>query len=216
MEVQTSPYHQRHPQGVGRAWPLSALLPGVCTALGPLTSPLLFVAGLLTKCKARRVAAWKLYVFVAISLIEFLVLISIISVRSQVVSGLIPAAPAAGRGEKKRGLGACIQPCCCPFFAPANLWISLSLGLSQRACSCPPSWIGFKGKCFYFSDGEKNQTLSRADCHARNASLAVIQSREELVRLGLFSFFILGGGQSSGGVGEPPFQPCSPSAPRTS
>uniref|UniRef100_A0A8B9SI11 C-type lectin domain-containing protein n=1 Tax=Anas platyrhynchos TaxID=8839 RepID=A0A8B9SI11_ANAPL len=52
--------------------------------------------------------------------------------------------------------------------------------LSQRAYSCPPSWIGFKGKCFYFSDGEKNQTLSRADCHARNASLAVIQSREEL------------------------------------
>lgn len=154
--------------------------------------------------------------FVAISLIEFLVLISIISVRSQVVSGLIPAAPAAGRGEKKRGLGACIQPCCCPFFAPANLWISLSLGLSQRVYSCPPSWIGFEGKCFYFSDGEKNQTLSRADCHVHGANLAVIQSREELVRLGLFSFFILGGGQSSGGVGEPPFQPCSPSAPRTS
>uniref|UniRef100_A0A8B9T2U8 C-type lectin domain-containing protein n=1 Tax=Anas platyrhynchos TaxID=8839 RepID=A0A8B9T2U8_ANAPL len=83
-------------------------------------------------------------------------------------------------GKKKRGLGACTQPCCCPFFAPANPWISLSLGLSQRAYSCPPSWIGFKGKCFYFSDGEKNQTLSRADCHARNASLAVIQSREEL------------------------------------
>uniref|UniRef100_A0A8B9T2R3 C-type lectin domain-containing protein n=1 Tax=Anas platyrhynchos TaxID=8839 RepID=A0A8B9T2R3_ANAPL len=88
--------------------------------------------------------------------------------------------------------------------------------LSQRPCSCPPSWIGFEGKCFYFSDGEKNQTLSRADCHARNASLAVIQSREELVRLGLLSCFILGGGQSSGGDGEPPFQPCSHSAPRTS
>uniref|UniRef100_A0A8B9V810 C-type lectin domain-containing protein n=1 Tax=Anas zonorhyncha TaxID=75864 RepID=A0A8B9V810_9AVES len=107
-----------------------------------------WVLGLLTKCKARRVAAWKLYVFVAISLIEFLVLISIISVRSQVVSGLIPAAPAAG--------------------------------LSQRVYSCPPSWIGFEGKCFYFSDGEKNQTLSRADCHERGANLAVIQSREEL------------------------------------
>eukprot|EP00075_Anas_platyrhynchos_P036888 XP_027326141.1 C-type lectin domain family 2 member D-like isoform X1 [Anas platyrhynchos] len=105
-------------------------------------------SGLLTKCKARRVAAWKLYVFVAISLIEFLVLISIIGVRSQVVSGLIPAAPAAG--------------------------------LSQRAYSCPHSWIGFEGKCFYFSDGEKNQTLSRADCHVHGANLAVIQSREEL------------------------------------
>uniref|UniRef100_A0A8B9QX39 C-type lectin domain family 2 member D n=1 Tax=Anas platyrhynchos TaxID=8839 RepID=A0A8B9QX39_ANAPL len=126
---------------------------------------------LLTKCKARRVAAWKLYVFGAISLIVFVVLISIIGVRSQVVSGLIPAAPAAG--------------------------------LSQRPCSCPPSWIGFEGKCFYFSDGEKNQTLSQADCHARGANLAVIQSKKELVRLGLFSFFVLGGGQSSGGDGEP-------------
>nr|XP_027326148.1 C-type lectin domain family 2 member D-like isoform X3 [Anas platyrhynchos] len=87
---------------------------------------------LLTKCKARRVAAWKLYVFGIISLIEFLVLISII------------------------------------------IW------LSQRAYSCPHSWIGFEGKCFYFSDGEKNQTLSRADCHVHGANLAVIQSREEL------------------------------------
>uniref|UniRef100_A0A8B9SH52 C-type lectin domain-containing protein n=1 Tax=Anas platyrhynchos TaxID=8839 RepID=A0A8B9SH52_ANAPL len=83
-------------------------------------------------------------------------------------------------GKKKGGLGACIQPCCCPFFAPANRWISLSLGLSQRPCSCPPSWIGFEGKCFYFSDGEKNQTLSQADCHARGANLAVIQSKKEL------------------------------------
>uniref|UniRef100_A0A8B9QWY9 C-type lectin domain-containing protein n=1 Tax=Anas platyrhynchos TaxID=8839 RepID=A0A8B9QWY9_ANAPL len=93
---------------------------------------------------------------------------------------LCPVAPAAGRG-KKRGLGACIQPCCCPFFAPANPWISLSLGLSQRPCSCPRLWIGFEGKCFYFSDMEKNQTWSRADCHTHGANLAVIQSRDELV-----------------------------------
>uniref|UniRef100_A0A8B9R737 C-type lectin domain-containing protein n=1 Tax=Anas platyrhynchos TaxID=8839 RepID=A0A8B9R737_ANAPL len=53
-------------------------------------------------------------------------------------------------------------------------------------CSAP------SGKCFYFSDGEKNQTLSQADCHARGANLAVIQSKKELVRLGLFSFFVLG------------------------
>ncbi|XP_071881125.1 C-type lectin domain family 2 member D [Anas platyrhynchos] len=88
---------------------------------------------LLTKCKARRVAARKLYVFFGtIIVIGFLVLISVI------------------------------------------IW------LSQRVYSCPPSWIGFEGKCFYFSNGEKNQTLSRADCHERGANLAVIQSREEL------------------------------------
>ncbi|KAM9168510.1 C-type lectin domain family 2 member D-like isoform 2-T5 [Mergus octosetaceus] len=62
-------------------------------------------------------------------------------------------------------------------------WISLSLGFSQRACSCPRLWIGFEGKCFYFSDVEKNQTWSRADCHARGANLAMIQSKEELFLL---------------------------------
>ncbi|XP_071881133.1 C-type lectin domain family 2 member D-like [Anas platyrhynchos] len=58
--------------------------------------------------------------------------------------------------------------------------ISVIIWLSQRPCSCPRLWIGFEGKCFYFSDGEKNQTLSRADCHERGANLAVIQSKEEL------------------------------------
>lgn len=86
----------------------------------------------------------------------------------------------------------------------------MSLGLSQRAYSCPRLWVGFEGKWFCFSNVEKNQTWSRADCHTHGANLAVIQSREELVRLGLFPFFILGGGQSSGGVGEPPFNPAPP------
>uniref|UniRef100_A0A8C3GGE6 C-type lectin domain-containing protein n=1 Tax=Cairina moschata TaxID=8855 RepID=A0A8C3GGE6_CAIMO len=87
---------------------------------------------LFTKCKDGRVATWKLCVFGAVSVIGFLVLISII------------------------------------------------IRLSQRPYPCPHSWIGFEGKCFYFSDMEKNQTWSRADCQSRGANLAVIQSRKEL------------------------------------
>lgn len=88
-----------------------------------------WVLDLFTKCKVRRAATRKRYVFGTVSVIGILVLI---------------------------------------------IW------LSQRACSCPRLWIGFEGKCFYFSDVEKNQTWSRADCHARGANLAVIQSKEEL------------------------------------
>ncbi|XP_068520370.1 C-type lectin domain family 2 member H-like [Anas acuta] len=69
----------------------------------------------------------------------------------------------------------------CVFFgAVIVVLISVIIWLSQRPCSCPRLWIGFKGKCFYFSDMEKNQTWSRADCHERGANLAVIQSKEEL------------------------------------
>ncbi|XP_040398571.1 C-type lectin domain family 2 member D-like, partial [Cygnus olor] len=60
------------------------------------------------------------------------------------------------------------------------LLISIIIWLSQRAYSCPRLWIGFEGKCFYFSEVERNWTSSRDDCHTRRASLAVIQSKEEL------------------------------------
>lgn len=97
----TVPLPPAAPPGCGEG--LASLSPAARGLHGAGTPhfPLLFLAGLLTKCKVRRVAAWKLYVFGAVSVIGFLVLISImISERSQVVLGLCPAAPAAGRGKK--------------------------------------------------------------------------------------------------------------------
>ncbi|NXP48052.1 CLC2E protein, partial [Heliornis fulica] len=41
-------------------------------------------------------------------------------------------------------------------------------------------WLGFQGKCFYFSETESNWTTSQESCEALGASLAFISSEEEL------------------------------------
>ncbi|XP_032068119.1 C-type lectin domain family 2 member D-like isoform X2 [Thamnophis elegans] len=55
----------------------------------------------------------------------------------------------------------------CPLFA------------SQRV-ACPDFWVGYKGKCFYISKEEGNWSLSLKTCLSLNASLAVIDTQEEL------------------------------------
>nr|XP_005312722.1 C-type lectin domain family 2 member D-like isoform X1 [Chrysemys picta bellii] len=47
--------------------------------------------------------------------------------------------------------------------------------------SCPDSWIGYQGKCYYFSEMEGNWTYSQSQCSALNASLAVIDSEQDLI-----------------------------------
>uniref|UniRef100_A0A8D2J8X3 C-type lectin domain-containing protein n=1 Tax=Varanus komodoensis TaxID=61221 RepID=A0A8D2J8X3_VARKO len=38
--------------------------------------------------------------------------------------------------------------------------------------ACPPSWIGYKENCYYFSKAERNWTSSQKFCSSHNASLA--------------------------------------------
>ncbi|XP_074932668.1 C-type lectin domain family 2 member B-like [Phalacrocorax aristotelis] len=45
---------------------------------------------------------------------------------------------------------------------------------------CPDAWLGFQGKCYYFSDVESNWTSSEESCKALGASLAVISNLEEM------------------------------------
>ncbi|XP_044839581.1 C-type lectin domain family 2 member D-like [Mauremys mutica] len=47
--------------------------------------------------------------------------------------------------------------------------------------SCPGSWIGYRGKCYYFSEMEGNWTYSQSQCSALSASLAVIDSEQDLI-----------------------------------
>ncbi|KFZ66808.1 C-type lectin domain family 2 member B, partial [Podiceps cristatus] len=47
---------------------------------------------------------------------------------------------------------------------------------------CPFDWIGYRGKCYYFSEAERNWTSSQDNCSALGASLAVLDSVEDLVR----------------------------------
>uniref|UniRef100_A0A8C3RIU1 C-type lectin domain-containing protein n=1 Tax=Chelydra serpentina TaxID=8475 RepID=A0A8C3RIU1_CHESE len=46
--------------------------------------------------------------------------------------------------------------------------------------SCPDGWIGYRGKCYSFSEMEGNWSSSQSQCSALNASLAVIDSEQDL------------------------------------
>ncbi|CAM4635448.1 unnamed protein product [Lepidochelys olivacea] len=49
--------------------------------------------------------------------------------------------------------------------------------------SCPDGWMGYRGKCYYFSETEGSWTDSRSRCCAPGASLAGIDSEQEMVFL---------------------------------
>ncbi|XP_066469171.1 C-type lectin domain family 2 member D-like [Tiliqua scincoides] len=45
--------------------------------------------------------------------------------------------------------------------------------------ACPHNWVGFQGRCYYFSREEKNWTSSQSFCHSQQASLARIESEQK-------------------------------------
>ncbi|KAH1183024.1 hypothetical protein KIL84_004516, partial [Mauremys mutica] len=44
---------------------------------------------------------------------------------------------------------------------------------------CLEGWVGYRGKCYYFSKEEKNWNSSQHICSSFNASLAVIDTQQE-------------------------------------
>nr|XP_038043671.1 C-type lectin domain family 2 member B-like isoform X1 [Anas platyrhynchos] len=50
----------------------------------------------------------------------------------------------------------------------------------QPCARCPFDWIGYRGKCYYFSEAERNWTSSQDNCSALGASLAMFDSVEDL------------------------------------
>uniref|UniRef100_A0A8C2SPH3 C-type lectin domain-containing protein n=1 Tax=Coturnix japonica TaxID=93934 RepID=A0A8C2SPH3_COTJA len=76
-----------------------------------------------------------------------------------------------------------------PFICPL-----VSLAELQRCELCSPcpevshvshnAWVGFQGKCYYFSDTESAWNSSREHCQQLGASLTTIDSKEEMVRAG--------------------------------
>ncbi|XP_075770300.1 uncharacterized protein LOC102462209 isoform X2 [Pelodiscus sinensis] len=48
------------------------------------------------------------------------------------------------------------------------------------AC-CPDGWVGYRGKCYYFSDAEGTWNSSQSFCSSFNASLAGIDTEKDLV-----------------------------------
>ncbi|XP_044837425.1 C-type lectin domain family 2 member D-like [Mauremys mutica] len=45
---------------------------------------------------------------------------------------------------------------------------------------CPDGWLGYQGKCYYFSKAEENWNNSQRCCSALGASLAGIDSEQDL------------------------------------
>ncbi|XP_065419247.1 C-type lectin domain family 2 member D-like isoform X2 [Chrysemys picta bellii] len=45
---------------------------------------------------------------------------------------------------------------------------------------CSDGWVGYGGKCYYFSEAEGNWTYSRSNCSSLGASLAGIDSEPEM------------------------------------
>ncbi|XP_064259268.1 uncharacterized protein LOC135289525 isoform X2 [Passer domesticus] len=51
---------------------------------------------------------------------------------------------------------------------------------AQPCFQCPFDWIRYRGKCYYFSEVEGNWTSSQDNCSALGASLAILDSVEDL------------------------------------
>ncbi|XP_006032361.1 C-type lectin domain family 2 member D-like isoform X1 [Alligator sinensis] len=47
--------------------------------------------------------------------------------------------------------------------------------------ACPDNWPGYQGKCFLFSDTEESWNSSQSNCSSHGASLAVIDSLDDLI-----------------------------------
>ncbi|XP_074873436.1 C-type lectin domain family 2 member B-like [Carettochelys insculpta] len=59
---------------------------------------------------------------------------------------------------------------------------SAALGLAAEHC-CLDVWVGYQGKCYYFSEDEGNWTDSQSHCSALGASLAGIDTLQEMAFL---------------------------------
>ncbi|XP_065420275.1 C-type lectin domain family 2 member B-like isoform X2 [Chrysemys picta bellii] len=60
------------------------------------------------------------------------------------------------------------------FYAPAQL------STKRPAACCPDGWVGFGGKCYFFSDAEGTWDSSQSLCSSLNASLAEIDTQKDL------------------------------------
>uniref|UniRef100_A0A673T7N8 C-type lectin domain-containing protein n=1 Tax=Suricata suricatta TaxID=37032 RepID=A0A673T7N8_SURSU len=52
---------------------------------------------------------------------------------------------------------------------------------STECMSCLDDWIGYLGKCFYFSENTRTWAASQNFCASHAATLAVFNTTEELV-----------------------------------
>nr|XP_014432971.1 C-type lectin domain family 2 member D5-like [Pelodiscus sinensis] len=64
---------------------------------------------------------------------------------------------------------------------PAKTYELCPAGAPCLLAACPFDWIGYQGKCYYFSELEANWTESQKNCSALGASLAGIDLQWEML-----------------------------------
>ncbi|XP_077781338.1 C-type lectin domain family 2 member D6-like isoform X2 [Podarcis muralis] len=57
--------------------------------------------------------------------------------------------------------------------------------------ACPDRWVGYLGKCYYTSEDKRNWSDSESRCSFLGASLAVIDTKPDLVRNKIFCGILL-------------------------
>ncbi|XP_048344570.1 NKG2-A/NKG2-B type II integral membrane protein-like isoform X3 [Sphaerodactylus townsendi] len=55
--------------------------------------------------------------------------------------------------------------------------------------ACPSGWIGYEGKCYFFSYGAKNWTSSQSFCSSYHSTLAVIENEQEKIFIKRYECF---------------------------
>nr|XP_013052680.2 C-type lectin domain family 2 member L-like isoform X1 [Anser cygnoides]XP_013052681.2 C-type lectin domain family 2 member L-like isoform X1 [Anser cygnoides] len=67
------------------------------------------------------------------------------------------------------------------------LFVVLVLKMYQRGNlrseQCPSEWIGYRKKCYFISEEEKNWTSSQAFCTKNESLLAVFENKDEMYSL---------------------------------
>ncbi|XP_044837418.1 C-type lectin domain family 2 member D-like isoform X1 [Mauremys mutica] len=61
-----------------------------------------------------------------------------------------------------------------------HVYTPAQLNAKCPAACCPDGWVGFRGKCYYFSDAEGTWDSSQSLCSSLNASLAEIDTQKDL------------------------------------
>uniref|UniRef100_A0A8C5UC73 C-type lectin domain-containing protein n=1 Tax=Malurus cyaneus samueli TaxID=2593467 RepID=A0A8C5UC73_9PASS len=65
---------------------------------------------------------------------------------------------------------------------PVNPSSAKSFAVCAPLEPCPAGWLYFQRKCYYLSENEAAWNSSQSLCSSHNASLLVIETRQELVR----------------------------------
>ncbi|KAH1182762.1 hypothetical protein KIL84_004254 [Mauremys mutica] len=89
------------------------------------------------------------------------------------------------RIPKKRVYQGCIVVLAVAILASVFIGVGISNSLlAAKGSDCPDGWVGYLGKCYYFSETEGNWTYSQKNCSALGASLAVTDTFRDLRNTG--------------------------------